>query len=99
MSSYSRWGLTKDIYIVNKAFRGRPTESCLITGVDKFLSKRSVFRAGNFTCAPDRACKKNGPSKPKSLSDGGTLLRETFETIETLLSALYNLNSTYSFYF
>ena len=31
------------------------------TGVDKFLSRRPIFWARNFTCAPDRA-RKNGCS-------------------------------------
>ena len=38
---------------------------CPNSGVDKFLSRRSTFRARNLACAPDRARQKNEPLKIK----------------------------------
>ena len=29
-----------------------------VTGLDKFIPRRAIFRARNFTCAPDWARKK-----------------------------------------
>ena len=56
------------------------------TGVDKFLSGRLIFRARNFTCAPDQARKKMGAQNQ---------IANPIETQqETLPFDLYYLNNT-----
>ena len=54
-------------------------KNCL-TGLEKFISMCSIFRARNFICASDRARKKkkkNRPVKPKS-----KFYQETSKNIE-----------------
>ena len=63
----------------------------MMSGVDKFLSRRPTFWARNFTCAPDRAHKKMGGQNQS--------VRPIEIQLETLLFMLYDLKRTSSFCF
>ena len=60
-------------------------------GVDKFLSRRPIFRARNFTYAPDQARKKVGPQIQSA--------RLIKTKLKTLIFVLYYLSSTNNFHF
>ena len=67
------------------------SKSTVISGVHQFLFRRPIFWACNFTCAPDQALKKMGAQNQ--------IVRPIETQLETLLFAIYYLNSTYNLYF
>ena len=63
----------------------------VMPGVDKFPSRRPIFRARNFSCIPDWASRKTDSQNQSA--------RRIEKQLETLIFALCYLGSTYNLHF
>ena len=63
----------------------------VMPGVDKFPSRRPIFRARNLTCMRDWASRKTDSQNQSA--------RRIEKQLETLVFALCYLNSTYNLHF
>ena len=95
MSKRKRFFNVKSTYyfhVKTKILADFQTCISVLSGVDKFLSRRSTFREHNFICAPNRA-------RTQKMGGQSQDVRPIQAQLETFLFVPYYLNMTCSFDF